>query len=226
MLVLIAGMPRSGSTFSFNVVRDILRVRGRIYQSAPPPDILPELAKAGNDVQHLLLKMHQLDETAVSLVRYGAALAICTIRHPPEDAVASQIKIFGQSEESCIALIRDWLTLYAKLRPFALSVDYSLIDRYPLLAAWRIARFVAPDAKLREIWRTSRLNAKVNVKKITDSLPREGAIEHMDFTYYDPSTFYHRRHIGSLKSRSAQDLLPAEQLQRIRNAFQQHDGNK
>src|SRR5271166_6142104 len=37
-------MPRSGSTFSFNVARDVLRARGSVYQEAPP-NISQELAQ-------------------------------------------------------------------------------------------------------------------------------------------------------------------------------------
>lgn len=43
-IVFIAGMPRSGSTFSFNVARDVLRARGSVYQEAPP-NISQELAQ-------------------------------------------------------------------------------------------------------------------------------------------------------------------------------------
>jgi len=31
MIVLVAGMPRSGSTFSFNVARELLLARGSVH---------------------------------------------------------------------------------------------------------------------------------------------------------------------------------------------------
>jgi hypothetical protein len=218
MIVFIAGMPRSGSTFSFNVARDVLQARGSVYQKAPPPNILQELARAG-DTDHVLLKLHQIDETGVLLARYGAARVICTIRRP-EDAVSSWMETFDCSEEDSISVVRDWLRLYVVLRPFALTISYRLLDIHPFIAARRIMRFLAPNVRLTEIWRSTRRHAKAEVKKYTDGLARDQKDVHdIGFSWYDSSTFFHRRHISSLKSRSALERLPPEQVQRIRAAL-------
>jgi hypothetical protein len=220
MIVFIAGMPRSGSTFSFNVARDVLRVRGSVYQEAPPPDILPELTRAAG-AEHVLLKVHQLDEIGILLARYGAARVICTIRKP-EDAVSSWMQTFDYSEEDSISVIREWLRFYAKLRPFALTISYRSVDRHPFITARRIMRFLVPNAGLTEIWRSARRHSKAEVKKRTDALSRDrGDIKDIGFSWYDMNTFFHRRHVSSLKSHSALERLPAEQVQRIRAALAQ-----
>lgn len=46
MIVFIVDMQQSGSTFAFNIVRDILLARGSLYQEASPR-LVAELEKAG-----------------------------------------------------------------------------------------------------------------------------------------------------------------------------------
>jgi hypothetical protein len=218
MIVFIAGMPRSGSTFSFNMARDVLSVRGSVHQEAVPPDILQELARAG-DAEHVLLKVHELDDTGVLLARYGAARVICTIRKP-EDAVSSCMQTFDHTEESSISVIRQWLRLYAKLQPFALTISYHTVDHHPFIAARRIMRFLVPDVRLSEIWHSVRRHSKKEVKKRTDAVSRDRQdIKDVGFSWYDTNTFFHRRHVSSLKSRSALERLPPEQVHRIRAAL-------
>ncbi|MBV9105341.1 MAG: hypothetical protein JO313_04885 [Verrucomicrobia bacterium] len=218
MIVFIAGMPRSGSTFSFNIARDVLRARGSVYQEAPPPNISEELARCG-EAEHVLFKVHQLDESGLLLARSSAARVICTIRKP-EDAVSSWMQTFDQSEEDSISVIRDWLRLYIMLKPFALTISYRTVDRHPFIAARRIMRFLVPNVRLTEIWQSARQHAKAEVKKRTDALSRDGqGIKDIGFSWYDAKTFFHRRHISSLKSRSASERLPRDQVQRIRAAL-------
>jgi hypothetical protein len=116
MIVFIAGMPRSVSTFSFNIAREALSARGRLHQENSR-NVLAELAQAG-DVDHVLIKAHQLDGLSILLGRYGAMRVICTVRKP-EDAVASWMQMFNASEEEAIAGMRAWLRLYQELKPFA-----------------------------------------------------------------------------------------------------------
>lgn len=218
MIVFIAGMPRSGSTFAFNVARDTLNRRGSVYQEAALPDILPDLSRAG-DVQHVLLKVHQLDQFGISLGRFGAARVVCTIRNP-EDAAASWIESFGYSEDEAISTMRAYLGLYKHLRPFALTVGYRTIDQHPFKAARQIMRFLVPNVTIPEIWHIARQHRKAEVKKRTDKLSlSDPGVKDLDFSYYDEKTFFHRRHVSSLKSRSALERLPSEQVQRIRAAL-------
>jgi hypothetical protein len=217
MIVFIAGMPRSGSTFAFNIARDVLRARGHLWQK-DSPNVLAELARAGN-ADHVLLKAHEMDDSGSYLARYGAMRLICTVRRP-EDAVASWMELLGVSEEESIDVMRKWLQLYCRIKPFALTVNYQLIDEHPLKAARRISRFLYPNAGIVEILQSAKRHAKARVKKSTDALPREGGhIEDLGLTWYDVDTFFHRKHVSSLRSRPAEERMPAEQVARIRAAL-------
>ena len=217
MIVLVAGMPRSGSTFSFNIARDVLLRRGSLHQENAGEVINPLLRAGGAD--HLLLKSHELDDVAICLAAQSAVRVICTIRRP-EDAAASWITTFGFTEEQAISTIKDWLRLYSRIRKFALTIDYETIDKRPVIAAHRIGRFLFRDAGWAEARAITRRHAKAKVKHEMDQLERtsEGVVD-LNFSWYDAHTFFHRRHVSLLRSRSAEEILPREQAERIRAAF-------
>ena len=219
MIAFVAGMQRSGSTFAFNVARDVLRARGQLYQEAPAEaDVAAALARAG-DAEHVLIKAHTAGPLAVALTRHGAVRAICTMRRV-EDAAASWIEAFGWSETETVEYLRAWLVLYAQLRAVALLVPYAQLDRRPWLAAWRIARYLCPDATPAEVLGIARRHAKARVKRQADGLQSGGArVEDIGFSYYDRATLFHRRHVSSLRSRRAEERLAPDQLARIRTAL-------
>lgn len=216
MIVFLAGMQRSGSTFAFNVARDILLRRGTVHQGASF-DIPAELAAA--DCDHLLLKSHDMDELGIRLARSGAIRTICTMRRP-EDAVASFMQVFGFSETDSIAMVKAWLGLYARIGSVALTLDYDLIDRHPIRAARMIGRFLFRDIGWIEAATIARRHSKRRVKAATDRLVRgDAGVHDLGYSYYDEMTFFHRNHVSALKSQSAEQRLPTDQVVRIRDAL-------
>src|ERR1700728_1375490 len=114
MIVLIAGMPRSGSTFSFNVAREVLRARGSTHQSVDE-DVIGPVCRSGG-TSHVLVKGHNLDEPSLALARAGAMRIIMTVRRV-EDALASWFIAFDAiPEDQSLQMMRNWLKLFAQLR--------------------------------------------------------------------------------------------------------------
>ncbi|MCW8306057.1 hypothetical protein AruPA_03320 [Acidiphilium sp. PA] len=217
MIVFLAGMQRSGSTFAFNIAREVLAKRGTLHQQAAF-DIPAELAAAG-PCDHLLLKSHDMDELGINLARTGAIRVICTIRRP-EDAVASFMETFGFPEAESIILIKAWLALYEKIRNVALTIDYEFLDRHPIRAARTIGRFLAPDVGWLEARAIARRHAKQTVKAMADRLDRsDPGVQDLGYSYYDQTTFFHRKHVSSLSSTAAEQRLSPAQAARIRQAF-------
>jgi hypothetical protein len=217
LIVFLAGMQRSGSTFAFNVARDALKRRGTIHQQASA-DFRDVLAVAG-PVDHILVKAHASDDLGIALARYGAMRVICTVRRP-EDAVVSWMETFGFEETEAVEHVRSWLRLYAQIREVALTVRYETIDRHPTFAAWRIGRYLFSNFGWREARAIARRHSKRVVKARTDQLPRGASgIRDVGFSWYDERTFFHRRHVSSRTSRRAEERISAEQLARIRNAL-------
>lgn len=217
MIVLLAGMPRSGSTFSFNVAREVLQARGTTYQE-PVADVAGAVLRSGG-ASHVLVKAHVLDESSIALARAGAMRIIMTVRRV-EDALASWSTAFGAvPEDQSLQLMRDWLKLYAQLREHSLIVPYEQIDRYPWLATWRIARFLCPVGPV-EVCAIARRYRKAEVKRRANELSLDDAgVIDLGFSHYDEQTFFHRRHVAALRSRPAEQVLSQDNLMRIREAL-------
>lgn len=226
MIVFVAGMPRSGSTFTFNVVRELLEARGSVHQ-IPTGRICVAVASAGS-VEHLLLKGHEADEMTMRLVNYGAIKSVCSVRKP-EDAIASWMNTFGYGLDDSIQMLVNWLPLYRQIREHSLTVPFELIDTAPQQAASMIAQYVCPDASAEEVDAICRRYTKDEVQRLSKAIERgECEIEDLGFSYYDKRTFFHRRHVTSLHETKARDRIDVDQLSRIRAALAEHcdsDGN-
>jgi hypothetical protein len=217
VLVFIAGMPRSGSTFSFNVVRDLLRQRGTIYQESTA-NLLSAVERSGN-AEHVLCKGHDADEVTLRLVELGVVKAVCTVRRP-EDAIASGMECFGDNLDVSIASVWKWLVMFERLRGRSLIVCYEQIEIRAWLAALRIARHLCLDCSRDEIDHIVNKYSKENVIKMADTLPIDDARVHdLGHTYYDQETFFHRGHVCSLESRPATERIGANAVSHIRGTL-------
>ena len=215
MIVFVAGMPRSGSTFTFNIIRGLLRSRGRTHQAALE-SVLLALEEAGS-ADHVIFKGHGADEITVKLVKLGAVKAVCSVRRP-EDAIASWMDSFGFTVEESIAAMDRWLLLYRQLRGHALSIPFETIDTDPFGAAWKIAQYVCPDSKPEDVDSICRAFTKEKVRRLSEKIAGgEGSIEDIGFSQYDRETFFHRRHVTSLEERKAEARIGSGQIDRIRD---------
>ena len=211
-------MPRSGSTFSFNVVRELSLRRGSLHQLTTP-SVAKLQASAGN-AQNAIMKAHDADEETLNLVRNGTMKAICTIRNP-EDAIASWMEAFGGDVDILIASLSKWFELYDNIRDHALVVEYQKISQDTVSACAVIARYVYPDVSDSEIKDiVSRHNQKAVFER-SHALKRDDpSVRDVVFSYHDRETLYHRRHVSTLDPRPAHERIGAEAVEKIRQAFQ------
>lgn len=193
MLVFISGMPRSGSTFSHNVVRMALERRAKSVVSVTTENSAPIFAHTAD---HIIAKAHGADDHLLALVRCGAVKSVCTVRRP-EDALLSWMHVFGFSLDEAIEAFSKWFAMFERISTRSLVVTLDEIERFPLLAAYRIGRYICPDYTIIEAYQTARAMSKKRVKKIADAVER-GDRQAVDigFTRYDATTYFHRRHIS------------------------------
>jgi len=213
MIVIIAGMQRSGSTFSFNVAREFLEARGNVRTFSENDMRRIQLPDDGS---HLVIKTHQPDEAMRSMIANGQARCICTTRKP-EDAVASWMRVFNFDLDSSIGVIKSWLAWHIELAPNALNIRYNDIDDRPYDSVRKICRFLCnnttPFEALRIWWKYRKSAVKRRSEKM---LSTDNNITELPFSYYDNRTFFHRHHVGALKSQSATASLTAGQIDTIR----------
>src|SRR5579871_230735 len=110
MLVLCSGMARSGSTWSFNVAKQLLRrVSGSV--AAGYGDAIGEaLQLHGQTAEHLVVKSHNPDGVGRALIKQGLCRTIYTYRDPL-DAILSAVEAFDRTVEGVTDVIRDSLAL-------------------------------------------------------------------------------------------------------------------
>jgi len=108
--VFCAGMPRSGSTWSYNVARQLLshafgaqQIDGGYLGEGPPVDAALEQRLLPNQVR--LLKFHQATRRTLERAEQGRARVIVTYRDPM-NAVASLVDFFATPLPRAVAKIK------------------------------------------------------------------------------------------------------------------------
>jgi hypothetical protein len=214
MIVVIAGMPRSGSTFSFNIARELLLSRGTTAwgsaNSLPPAQALAR-------TEHFILKSHNPDAQVLEMMRNGHARAVCTYRKP-EDAVASWSAAFGFSVPDSISTIRSWLEWHGAQR-HAHDIDYEQIETDPLSAIVGIGGHLLGEVSVDEAGALLHTYKKSATFERVTRMEKNDETVDLGFSYYDPQSFYHRRHVRSLDALTAEETLSESDLSQVRQAL-------
>jgi len=194
MIVVVGGMIRSGSTFSFNIVRETLALRGSVEFASANSIDNSILTRAGN--QHFVLKTHAPDEDILKQIKSGELACICTFRRP-EEAIASWMRTFGFSLEHGIDSMTTWFSWYVTVAGQVLTIDHQLIERQPRLAIKKIIEYIDTEAESEYIDTLEEKYNKSSLKAKYDALANNEDSVDIGFSYYDKETFFHRRHISS-----------------------------
>jgi len=214
MIVLIAGMYRSGSTFTFNIVRELLSSTGTVGCSSTN-SISTALAE-NPSTTHVIIKSHSPDAYTKSLLDKGELVCICSYRKP-EDALLSWQETFGFEIEKSVGDFAAWMMWHRSIVSPVLNIDYDLIDRHPLLAIMRMQKYIAGVVDVGRARELRRLYSKTSLKAKYDDFANDQNAQDIGFSYYDNVTFFHRRHISSVVSRRATEVLPAAVVADIRS---------
>jgi hypothetical protein len=215
MIVVVAGMQRSGSTFSFNVVREILHNRGRV--SIISTNSMIDALTASNTSENLIIKTHSPDDLMNTLIAKGAVKCICTYRKP-EDAIASWSEVFGFPFEQSIQTILDWLKWHSTMKTYCVNCSYYDIEERTLLAILRIGRSLVFDMSFLEAIRIWLKYRKSKIKIQTDNMSIDDrSTINVGFTYYNNNNFFHRRHIRSAQTLSAETTFDTGDIAIIRD---------
>jgi hypothetical protein len=220
MIVFCDGMPRSASTWSFNVVVNLLKLlapSSRIHA-----EYREDFAALVNSLQpeydHAVVKSHQLDHAARELCRAGAAKAIYTWRSPV-DAVASYMKMFNQPFDEGLKAIRDSLRLHEFHRAVGgcCTIAYDIIKGKPRKAIAEIAAHLgldAPDSVIEEVDHCTSFN---RMKEAADQLDKRSPVllAESGGLLYDRETLLHRSHIRDGRTGYGREILTPEQQNRV-----------
>jgi Sulfotransferase domain len=219
MLVLCNGMPRSASTWSFNVALELLRRTGAGSVHGDYDENAARFLKSAPPVSHLILKSHLTDPVAVTLAQVGAASVIYTWRNVA-DAVVSFMRMFEVEFDRAYAVIAESLDLYRRHRRSgsALILSYRDITDDHLNSVRRVADFLRLDASAAVIAEVDRLTALENVRRKVQevgSLENGHRLLRRDKTPYDPETLLNVNHILDGGTGYGRKALNASQLRQL-----------
>ncbi len=219
-------MPRSASTWSFNVVLTLLR------SSQPTPEVHGGydenierfLKSVPSTATHAIVKCHSLDACGRALATSDRAKVIYTWRDPADVAV-SCMRMFGYDFEGSLAAVDSSLELYDfhHRSGSALILDYEQIVSASIDAVRRIAVFLGLDDDSNTVRRIAEQTSLKRVRQDSESLTDSARLAHHSDLEYDPQTLLHRKHVRDGSMGYGRKLLTAEQTGQIDALLQKHD---
>lgn len=224
MIVLCDGMPRSASTWIFNVCLKLFTAdspAGSVY-SGFDEDLGTLLSKLPLDYDHAVIKCHRLDHTAKALIRTGAARAIYTHRDP-FDAIVSYMRMFGCGFDDTLVAIVDSLRIcrFQQAYPNCRIIGYEAITATPQQEIAEAARFLGLNTSSNTVSRVHSETSLGTMKQLADELSKQdpGSLVHAGDLAYDPRTLLHRRHVRDGGIGYGQQVLTEEQQRKTAEAL-------
>ncbi len=220
MLVLCNGMPRSASTWSYNVAVGLLRRSATGEVAGGYDENMHRFARAiAPSAAHVVLKCHSLDPTGLMLSQTGAAKVIYTWRDPA-DAVASFMTMFNVDFDHAFAVISASLDLCRRHSRGgkALILGYGEIVGEPLLSVAKVADHLGLELPEDAIAGTAEETSLPRMREKTaaiGSLDYGHRLIRHERTLYDPDTLLNLDHIRNGGSGYGSEALTPAQLRQI-----------
>lgn len=203
-------MQRSGSTFAFNIAREILSKEGTSTSLENLED-----AVVHTEHKNLLLKSHTPDELTSKLIKLGGVKCICTFRKP-EDAISSWMNTFGFTLEQSVEYMKQWIEWHMTIKHAVLNIPYEKIEKSPLRAIFDMQTYLTGHLNIASSLKLRFKYDKRRLRNIYQSLPEGEKTESVGFSYYDKETFFHRNHISQTAHK-----LTEEEAKAVRTAFRE-----
>lgn len=215
MLVICNGMPRSASTWAFNVVVQLLHRSepGAELYSGYDESVARFLESAPPTATHIVVKCHKLDPHGRALGQTAAARTIYTWRDPA-DAAVSCMEMFGYDFERSLAEIESSLKLSLLHRRWGttLIMSYRELTGAPVEAVERIATYLGLESNSDVVSAVARDNSLERMKEKQLEFADEARLVQTGGVAYDRETLLHRGHIRHGGSGYGREALTPEQL--------------
>jgi len=199
--ILCAGMVGSGSTFLYNVAREILLCDPGLSTLATYAD---EWNPAFGNRHHLLIKSHWGLRSLAPLAERGTLRTIGSVRHPG-DCICSDMERFGFDFDFAAKRVAFSLKFISALRPLEDTLIVRYEDRFASGTATTatLARLfgirVGAD-RLAAISQTYSAAATRDYADKLQTLPKVLRSPDNAEDFWCPTTQIHRGHIGKLRS--------------------------
>src|ERR1700722_8465436 len=218
MLVLCNGMPRSASTWSYNVAMALLRCTAEEVWGDYDENLHRFLCALPASCVHAVLKCHSLDAAGLGLAQLQVAKVVYTWRDLA-DATASFMTMFDVDFEHTIALMSNSLDLYRRhRRNGALILSYEAITQQPTESVAAVASYLNVAVRQEQVVEIAEANSfgRMRERGTEISMLDYGArLVRPDRTSYDPDTLLHIDHIRHGSTGYGASRLTQAQLRRL-----------
>lgn len=236
MIVVVAGMPRSGSTLQSNIVKVIVEDRGlgqREDWSIDWQEDLSRVVEYIQDAQIHILKAHWVNDDVIKLMQdYPGRCYLLSSHRDVRDVAVSMMLKFDYSFSKAKARIGKAIENLERIRVCGVPIleqDYPRL-RYSLeCAVADVARFLAIKITPDEAAQFAvQLDVKVAYQKsrekpvIFESIRRKLAyLFRTKFPYADSDLMLHAKHVSSHMGESGiwREKLANKQVQELENLF-------
>lgn len=220
MIILCGGMVRSGSTWSFNVCRSLLKTANLPYISGyfgEEEQVDRAIREATIDLsQSLIIKAHVPGPQSLSMIREGTVKNIFTFRDP-RDIICSRMKFENRGFESVLEVTVQNCSIYNWYRQFTptLFIRFESMMADPISEIQRISNFLNLDLDDRTCRNIAEENSLEQSKKIIEklnSLPEDRVFFEASRTI-DRDTLLQTDHVnGAIVGRWIDELNGQQQL--------------
>jgi hypothetical protein len=230
MIILCTGLLRSGSTWSFNVCRQLFRQTykdGSVKLAIGYADGVPldELIRANQDDSEriLIVKSHFPGAYAVDQIESGQLPNICTLRDPRDSFVSLNSydeMTFDEIKDYVLKNLR-YIDKYER-KDKSLFIDFEDMMANSLAAVGRIADYLKLNLSEEIILEVDEQTNIDSARKTMNGLSdRDGSdsVHKVRSHLVDNLTFIHEKHVQSAKSGRWKTELSQDEQRRVNEAF-------
>lgn len=232
MIVLNFGIPRSGTTWVYNVVRHILERfdRGYTTVNANKPKEVDQALAEHDEQLHLLMHFHDLTQKSLDCALQPKTISICNYRDP-RDVVVSQMNLHDATFEIAIKMTdAAFMNLKIALNiPHLILIPYPFIQDHPASIIFQIGVkmevILTPNCIDRiiaatDIEKHKKIMAEVRrAVSASDTTGLQKTFTGNRMIYGDKESLINDRHIQSGRSGRWRDELTDPQKEIVNQAF-------
>jgi sulfotransferase family protein len=222
-IVVCLGLPRSGSTWLYNVARELL---GRRYPEGPiacgfSDDFTAPQSTGARPVRCFLIKAHNPTAHFRALLGSTSARLLISIRDP-RDAVASLMQSFRLTFHDAAGAVYSSAKTLAEMA----RCRHDLLLRYEdgftddIAAVQRIGEALGCTDEAPILRRIHHELSRAGVSEKIRELGRRGAFRpEPAFTTWDPQTQWHPAHLGDGRVGKFAECLTIAEIRRLERHF-------
>ena len=227
MIVYCLGMEASGSTWLYNVVRELFSLAQLKYEAFRVEEFEQIADDRAHRAKHVIMRAHNVNSYLLRFLEAADVKTIVSFRDP-RDAVASCIQRFGEFGGKLIPTCNDITRNIASAASARLSTrnqsffyeDKFTFDPKTIL---QCADFLGIKISQDDAANIFQKYEPQKVKKIIESLEQSGDerlfIDEVTKNVMDRETSFHKTHISDMKIDKWRDVLDVESQQKVARLF-------